>query len=325
MANRQSICISLQQKRCVYCQQAFKPGERSLAGTTTQTPFLNIGSQYLVLGPSSYTGFTDVFEMPSIGLMNQRYTLVHFTQPDAAQRCALCLRPACPSCISSPSSYLAHKDCLDIRTNIVLGKATFEEVWHIGVATKAWFPSPGEETVFKPSKGELEVLSPSLHDDGSGTKGLVRKLLALPDELFRMIMWEMADRSILARIALVSSFAAPVLDELKRKRPLTNLDFTSAQLHMYNFLFLGVRYEPFLKGAQSITDRSVLRLGLNHLGIRNMEILEYYPTARSHGNCAWYMLERFSWAQVQLRIVPNVRHHVKGQYSADFLRAHFFV
>lgn len=244
---------------------------------------------------------------------------------DAAQQYALCLRPACRSCTSSPSSYLAHKDCLDIRTNIVPRKATCKEVWHIGIAVKTWFTSPGEETVFKPFKGELEVLSPSLHDDGSGTKELVRKLSALPDELFRMIMWEMADRSTLARIALVSQFAASVLNELKRKRPLTNLDFTSVQLHRYKFLFLGVQYEPFLKGVQLITDRSVLRLGVNHLGIRKMEILEDYPAARSHGNCAWYLLERFSWARVQLRIVPNVHHHVKGEYSADFLRAHFFV
>lgn len=138
MANRQPTCISLQQKRCVYCQQAFEPSERSLAGTTTQSPlFPNMGSQYLVLGSSSYTGFTDVFEMPSIGLMNQRYVLVYFTQRDAAQQCALCLRPACYSCKSSPSSYLAHKDCLDIRTNIVPGKATCKEVWHIRVAANA--------------------------------------------------------------------------------------------------------------------------------------------------------------------------------------------
>lgn len=90
---------------------------------------------------------------------------------------------------------------------------------------------------------------PSLYDDGSGMKGLVKKLLALPDDLFRIILWEMADRSTLARIALVSQFAAPVLDELKRKRPLTNLDFTSPQLHMYNFILLGVQYEQFPNGA----------------------------------------------------------------------------
>lgn len=96
----------------------------------------------------------------------------------------------------------------------------------------------------------------------------------------------MADRFTLARIALVSQFTAPVLDELKYKRPLTNLDFTSAQLYTYKFLFLGVQYEPFLKGVQPITDQSVLRLGLNHLRIRKIEILEDYPTARSHGNYA---------------------------------------
>ncbi|KAH7321943.1 hypothetical protein BKA65DRAFT_91431 [Rhexocercosporidium sp. MPI-PUGE-AT-0058] len=290
MTNRQPTCISLQQKRCVYCQQAFEPGERSLA----------------VLGSSGYIGFTEVFEMPSIGLMNQQHALIHFTQRDAApQRAALCLRPACRSCTSSPSSYLAHKDCLDIHTNIVPGKATCDELWRIGIAVKPWFTSPGEEAVFKPAKGELAVLAPSLHDDGSGTKELVRNLLDLPDELFRMIMWEMADCSTLARLALISQFAAQILNELKCKRPLTNLDFTSVHLHMYKFISLGVQYEQFFKGVQSITDRSVLRLGLNHLGIRKMEILEDYPTARSRKTCAWYVLERLSWARTQLRIVPN--------------------
>jgi len=256
-----------------------------------------------VLGSPRYMGYTDVFEIPPVGLMSQQYTFVHFSDEDGAQRCALCLRPACSSCVSSPDSYLAHKECLDIRANLLPGKATCEEIWDVGVAIKPWSISPMEETVFKPSKEELEICFHNLED--SDTKKLVQRLLALPDELFRMIIWEKADRSTLARITLVLQFNMDLIRKLKRKWRLAELDFTSPQLCVLGFAFLGVYYQPFIKDANPLTDQSVIRLGVDYLGIRTAEILEEYPaTGRQQpGKCAWYIIERLYRARAQFKIV----------------------
>ncbi|KAF4624632.1 hypothetical protein G7Y89_g13537 [Cudoniella acicularis] len=246
--------------------------------------------------------------MPPVGLISQQYTFVHFSEEDRAQRCALCLRPDCSSCVSSPDSYLAHKECLDIRTNLPLsGKATCEEIWDIGVATKPWSISPMEETVFKPSKEELEILFPRL--ENSDTKNLVQKLLDLPDELFRMIMWQKADRSTLARITLVSQFKMDLIHKLKYKWPLPELDFTNPELRKLGFAFLGVYYQPFIKSLNPPADQSVIRLGVDYLGVRTAEILERYPaTGRQQArNSTWYIIERFCRARAQFKIGPFLR------------------
>ena len=256
-------------------------------------------------------GRTDAFEMPSVGLMSQRYTMVYFSGQDAAQRCALCLRPACSSCISSPDSYLAHQECLDIRAHLLPGKATCKEIWDVGVATKPWLISPAEETIFKPSKRELETRLHKL--ENTDTKRLVQKLVALPDELFRMIMWEKADHSTLARITLVSQFNNGLIHQLKPKLPLAELEFTSAQSHIFDFTFLGIHYQPVIKNANPPTDTAVLRLGVDHLGIRTAEILEEYPAIcrQELGNCAWYIIERLYRARTQFKLALSVRRNVQ--------------
>jgi hypothetical protein len=123
---------------------------------------------------------------------------------------------------------LAHQECLDIRANLLPGKATCKEIWDVGVAIKPWSISLVGETIFKPSKGELETRLHKLIN--TDTKKLVQKLVALPDELFYMIMWEKADRSTLARITLISQFDNGLIYKLKPKSPLVELEFTSAHV-----------------------------------------------------------------------------------------------
>ncbi len=250
-----------------------------------KAPIALIWPSRMEVGSSRYLGYTDAFEISAVGLLNQIYTVVHVNEQDGGRRSALCLRPACSSCIASSDSYLAHQECLNIRANLLPGKATCKEIWEIGAATKPWLISPAKETIFKSSKGELQTRLHKLQN--TATKRLVQKLVALPDELFRMIMWDMADHSTLARITLVLQFNNGLVHRLKPKSPLAELEFTSAQLRIFDFAFLGIHYQPIIKNANPPTDTAVLRLGVDYLGIRTAEILELYPATckQKLGNC----------------------------------------
>ncbi|KAI9739940.1 MAG: hypothetical protein M1818_004996 [Claussenomyces sp. TS43310] len=241
--------------------------------------------------------------MPSVGLMNQRYSMVYLSEQDEPQRHSLCLRPDC-GCQRSYRSYVVHKDCFDIRANLSPEGATCEEAWEIGTILEPWFPPPVQDTIFKPSKAQLEICLPKLQD--SETKKLVQKLVLLPDELFHMIMWEEAGRSALGRISLVSQFNIDLIQRLKRRDLPAELDFASAQLCREDFTFLGIRYQPFKNIYQS-TDKSVIRFGVDHLGIRTAEVLDEYPATgrQRRQTCLWYIVEYLSYACTYLKLLQK--------------------
>ena len=244
--------------------------------------------------------------MPPVADDKAYYTTVYYVGCKVAQRCDLCQRPACRFCTTSFETYLAHMGCLDIRVNVLSEKTTCEDIWKTGVLSKPWFMPPIGISQFKPSKHQLESLVSDLADEASGTKRMIQSVLALPHELFRTIVWEMAERSFVARVSLALQFNTDYMNQLKQRRSLSDSWFTSAEVRDYNFEFLGVQYQPFLKDSSCTTDDSVIRLGLDHLGIRSVELLNSHPRSRQRNRYPWYIVERVHHLQENFKLVSNV-------------------
>jgi hypothetical protein len=63
------------------------------------------------------------------------------------------------------------------------------------------------------------------------------------------------------------------------KPPLAEFEsnFTDTQLYAFDFTFLGIYYHPFFKSTYPLIDTLVIKLGVDHLGIRTAEMLEGHP------------------------------------------------
>jgi hypothetical protein len=187
-------------------------------------------------------------------------------------------------------SYIAHEDCFPKGI-------TLQGFWTLGHALEPWFPSPARELVFRPSKGALRDY-------------LGQKFLNLPEEIFQMILWDYAPRSTLARLGVALQFKSDIIKSLDCVPVEQSLqfDFLNPLLRFFALDFLGVRYRPYVSKTAKIGDSSVIRVALDHFGIRSVEILEEYPSTNSSRSQpgTWYILEHLSQARRKFKLFSAV-------------------
>jgi hypothetical protein len=181
-------------------------------------------------------------------------------------------------------SYLAHKNCFPKGVSK-------EAFWTLGVALEAWFPSMKNELIFRPSKIVLQDY-------------LGRGFITLPDELFQMILWDSAPRSTLARLGVALQFNTDVIKSLSSSaKQSLEFEFLNPALRAFAINLLGISYRPFLSESSSISDNSVIRLTLDHFGIRKAEILSQYPgpgESRSQPGTFYVRLIRLYYRKLML-------------------------
>jgi hypothetical protein len=197
-------------------------------------------------------------------------------------------------------TYVAHEEC--IPKNI-----SRKTLWEIGSAVDPWFPpSPSQELIFRPSIDVLKEYLLKLQ----APIATESKLANLPNELLQVILWEYAAFSPLSRSTMALQFDRDLINTLRRsiQRPPMDFDFTDPALRTFEFEFLGIYYRPFATNIPLITDASVIRLTVDRLGIRTIEILSEYPIteARQSRNGVWYIVENFYHACKKFKLVSNV-------------------
>lgn len=95
-------------------------------------------------------------------------------------------------------------------TSAYIAYTSFFEIQEVGVAIKPWFTS-SKEKIFEPSKSTLRMLCSQLTSTASGPEELLRRLIGLPKE-------DMADRSTVAKKALISEFSTSFVNKAVHKR-----------------------------------------------------------------------------------------------------------
>lgn len=189
------------------------------------------------------------------------------------------------------NSYLAHEDC-------VPQGITMEAFWGLGRVLFPWFSSPTQELIFRPSKNALQSY-------------IGRKFAEIPDEIFQMILWDYAPRSTIARLGVSLQFNADFIKSLSSFPVEQSLefDFLNPDVRFFALDFLGICYRPFLSDSTTIGDNSMIRITLDHYGIRSVKILDEYPTTKSSRSQpgTWYILENLSQARQNFKLFSNVR------------------
>lgn len=190
------------------------------------------------------------------------------------------------------NSYIAHKDCIP-------RDVTKEAFWALGRALDPWFPSPREEQLFRPSKDVLQV-------------HFGREFTDLPEEIFQMIVWDYSPCFMLTRLGVASQFNMDFIDSLTSPFPKEQsfkFDFLNPVLRVYAVDLLGISYHPFLSTADSISDDSVIRLAVDHFGIRSVEILDEFPDVKLSWPQpgTWHVLEYYGQAQRKFELFSSVR------------------
>jgi len=153
-----------------------------------------------------------------------------------------------------------------------------------------------------------EEMSTHLEDaSNTETKKLLQLLLALPEELCGIILRDpLTIHSTLSRATLVWQFNAELIHKL------CGTTATSLVAHQSSgsaFNFLGLQYPQYKQEPSNST--SFIRIGVDHLGIRTVEVLEQYPTSDRHDNrsCLWYIVERQDY------FTREIKHITVGPFS----------
>lgn len=228
---------------------------------------------------------------------------VRISNKKRLMRRSICVLLWC-NCRNHHRSYVAHENCFDLRTILRPGKVTFQDIWDVGTLVQPWY-RPLRDLIFKPSRAYLKVCLPRLID--SETKDLMQMLARLPEEVFRMIMGDWVGRSALARITLAAQFNDDLVRGSKGQTLPVALDSNSEQLETV-FNYLGNQYLSTLNIDRPAAHGSVIRICVDHLGIRSAEILEEYPAkcelCTTEG--LWYIVEDLNYAREHFEFFHNV-------------------